>query len=156
VWAVRISSPAPAFHSSTLTISEKITGRNYSRLARPTQVATFCSLALKWCGGLRGVFMRAMLYGSTLLVVCVICLAPISASSQINFDGLAFSICKKITANTARLKCFDEIGAKQDRRTGKRRRCPHLQRGTFKRISHRSMTRPRQRLRWLGRTDRFF
>lgn len=58
--------------------------------------------------------MRAKLYGNALLVAGVICLAPVHALAQISFDGLAFSICKKISADTARLKCFDEIGAKQD------------------------------------------
>ena len=32
------------------------------------------------------------------------------------FEPLAFAVCKKIATDTARLKCFDEIGAYQDKK----------------------------------------
>lgn len=53
--------------------------------------------------------IAAVILGSSTVAVA-------DAQAQINFDALAFSICKKIAPDTARLKCFDEIGAKQDQK----------------------------------------
>lgn len=53
-------------------------------------------------------------FRAVLIPVAVISLLGSPASAQVDFDALAFSMCKKIAADTARLKCFDEIGAQQD------------------------------------------
>lgn len=50
-----------------------------------------------------------MLKLRTLLLLCVVPFGPAPAHAQ--FEPLAFAICRKIPADTARLKCFDEIGA---------------------------------------------
>jgi type VI secretion system protein VasI len=47
------------------------------------------------------------------LGVAAIALALTSTAASAQFEPLAFAICKKIAADTARLKCFDEIGASQ-------------------------------------------
>jgi hypothetical protein len=42
-----------------------------------------------------------------ILTILVPCSTPVAAQ----FEPFAFAICRKISADTARLKCFDEIGA---------------------------------------------
>jgi hypothetical protein len=48
--------------------------------------------------------------GQILAILAV--LVSFSTPGAAQFESLAFAVCKKIPADTARLKCFDEIGAK--------------------------------------------
>jgi len=46
------------------------------------------------------------------VIAVVIGLLAVTSPAAAQFEGLAFNICKKVPTDTARLKCFDEIGAK--------------------------------------------
>jgi hypothetical protein len=46
------------------------------------------------------------------ILTVLVPLVAFSTSAAAQFEPIAFAVCKKIPADTARLKCFDEIGAK--------------------------------------------